>query len=405
MDARYAYLKIEQNRAILRLVCRTWKILLDDFDDLLRISHLRNGDWPRRPTNRQNKVAYYILEERRLCGMRRIVEAHHSSPAKYRAGYYEDEKLCIGIEFPLARITTILNQDILISPSYDLAQPILALRWWSGQSADPLTTLLHPVFSSLLALSLTIDYPTTHLYGCQDFILPELRYLELILRKKWTLPREKAEMTISTWRFPKLTLLRVNAITEQDAKDELLGLVRAHAHQIEELHASMYDAQFPTPQDWQSFRSLRLIVFDSLNLMADGLSSANVRWNTTRPGISDASNVAHRRLTMSLQYPPTENELISSILPKFDACQSILPNIDFAVTTTWQAIREKIEANHFYHDMVALHGLRDTFMVAEKLGIDIVDPDGYGLYSDRARNVRSLVQDIISDGITAELFT
>ncbi|CCA76694.1 hypothetical protein PIIN_10682 [Serendipita indica DSM 11827] len=395
-----AYLKKEQTRTVLSLVCRAWHTISKDLDDALQISLLDEFDWPPHRSRGQAKVIHYLQKEPLSYLFDNPVEEYRQSHIPHQQGpRLQDETIQLGNEHPLAPITAVVDYDIWIPPNYTPAQPIQAFRWSPCQIpfVDSPNQLCHPVFSSLVALSLVLFYPPSHPDTYKGIALPELRFLEVVLLESRLLVSSITEGTVSTWQFPRLSIVRVHARENADAKTELRTLVRTHAHQIEELQISDLGDAFPTQYDWHTLCVLRLIVFHSLDQMGDALSSMDTRQLSVATGLSRPHGqveTTRKRLTMSLQYPREDIQSRSAALQKFDACREILHNFNFAVARTWQDLRESFQAVKLYHNESTLEDLRETLALMERLKLDFVDPDGYSFHSE-ARYFKNEIEDYI----------
>ncbi|CAG7848194.1 SubName: Full=Uncharacterized protein {ECO:0000313/EMBL:CCA75079.1} [Serendipita indica DSM 11827] len=331
------YRKKEHMRAILRCVCRTWKTLSNELDDAIVMSNLDEFDWPPGRSKPQAKAIYYTSDRFQQYDARDPVKAYREAKGTFYQPSSENKVLQFGEKVPLAPITIVYDYAIQLPPAYS-----------------------------------------------------HLRYLDIILYTPFM--GVPAVGTVSSWRFPMLTLLRVEGLGEHPKK-EVLGLLRAHSRQLVELHASSLGAEFPTSDDWWSFCSLQLFVVNSLDMLADALSSVGTLWTRKSNSMSNETMIAEttpRRLTMSLQYPRSTRYTKAHIIQEFEGSQSILPFLDFAVSQTWDSIQTTLTESEYRHDTYS--ALRESLELMESLGVDFVDPAGNGLDSYEARCLKSAVQ-------------
>ncbi|CCA75078.1 hypothetical protein PIIN_09063 [Serendipita indica DSM 11827] len=371
-EAGRIYREKEQMRAVLRCVCRTWKTLSDNLDDAVLMSHLDEFDWPPGRSKLQAKAIYYFSHE---------LQHQKKDPVKT----YRDANVKVIKDPPGTKcFNSVIRSHWL---------PLLSsFRWMTSRVQDVIQTLYHPVFSGLLALSLVLRHTVSDQEAMRDFTLPQLRYLDITLYTHPSFVGVPTVGTVSSWRFPMLTLLRVEGLGEHPKK-EVPGLIRAHSRQLVELHASDLGAEFPTSEDWWSFCSLQLFVVNSLDMLADALSSVGTLWTRKSNSMSNETMIVEttpRRLTMSLQYPRITRYTNAHIIQEFEGSQSILPFLDFAVSQTWDSIQTTLTESEYRHDTYS--ALKESLELMESLGVDFVDPAGNGLDSYEARCLKSAVQ-------------
>ncbi|CCA76615.1 hypothetical protein PIIN_10606 [Serendipita indica DSM 11827] len=327
------YRKKEHMRAILRCVCRTWKTLSNELDDAIVMSNLDEFDWPPGRSKPQAKAIYYTSDKFQQYDARDPVKAYREAKGTFYQPSSENKVLQFGDKVPLAPITIVYDYAIQLPPAYSHVNPLLAFRWITSRVQDVIQTLYHPVFSGLLALSLVLRHTVSNQEVMRDFTLPQLRYLDIILYTPFM--GVPAVGTVSSWRFPMLTLLRVEGLGEHPKK-EVLGLLRAHSRQLVELHASSLGAEFPTSDDWWSFCSLQLFVVNSLDMLADALSSVGTLWTRKSNSMSNETMIAEttpRRLTMSLQYPRSTRYTKAHIIQEHGTpYKQLLPSPSTATT-------------------------------------------------------------------------
>ncbi|CAG7848197.1 SubName: Full=Uncharacterized protein {ECO:0000313/EMBL:CCA75079.1} [Serendipita indica DSM 11827] len=234
----------------------------------------------------------------------------------------------------------------------------------------------------------------------------KLRYLDITLYNSLFSAGVPAYGTVSSWCFPMLAFLRVDAIGEY-AKKEVLGLIRAHSNQLVELHALDLGVEFPTSDDWWSFCSLQLFVMNNLDMLADVLSSVGTLWTRKSTNTSNETMIvetASQRLTMGLQYPMITRHTKVHIIRVFEQSQSVLPFLDFTVSRTWDSIQTTLTESDYHTE--ARKNLRESLGLMENLRIDFVDPAGNGIDSYEARCLKSTVElmspEPLQDGFCGE---
>ncbi|CAG7848196.1 SubName: Full=Uncharacterized protein {ECO:0000313/EMBL:CCA75078.1} [Serendipita indica DSM 11827] len=355
------------------------------------MSHLDEFDWPPGRSKLQAKAIYYFSHELQH-QKKDPVKTYRDANVKSYKGSSGNKVLQFGDKVPLAPITIVYAYAIQLPPTYSPVHPPLAFRWMTSRVQDVIQTLYHPVFSGLLALSLVLRHTVSDQEAMRDFTLPQLRYLDITLYTHPSFVGVPTVGTVSSWRFPMLTLLRVEGLGEHPKK-EVPGLIRAHSRQLVELHASDLGAEFPTSEDWWSFCSLQLFVVNSLDMLADALSSVGTLWTRKSNSMSNETMIVEttpRRLTMSLQYPRITRYTNAHIIQEFEGSQSILPFLDFAVSQTWDSIQTTLTESEYRHDTYS--ALKESLELMESLGVDFVDPAGNGLDSYEARCLKSAVQ-------------
>ncbi|CCA75079.1 hypothetical protein PIIN_09064 [Serendipita indica DSM 11827] len=363
-EVAHIYRKKEQTRAILRCVCRIWKTISDELDDAIVMSNLDEFDWPPGRSKPQAKAIYYISDDLQYYDTRHPLKAYREAKGKIQRtpGKYV---LQFGEKGPLAPITIVL-----------------------------------------LALSLIFGYTASDPEVTRDFTLPQLRYLDITLYNSLFSAGVPAYGTVSSWCFPMLAFLRVDAIGEY-AKKEVLGLIRAHSNQLVELHALDLGVEFPTSDDWWSFCSLQLFVMNNLDMLADVLSSVGTLWTRKSTNTSNETMIvetASQRLTMGLQYPMITRHTKVHIIRVFEQSQSVLPFLDFTVSRTWDSIQTTLTESDYHTE--ARKNLRESLGLMENLRIDFVDPAGNGIDSYEARCLKSTVElmspEPLQDGFCGE---
>ncbi|CCA75709.1 hypothetical protein PIIN_09699 [Serendipita indica DSM 11827] len=273
---------------------------------------------------------------------------------------------------------------------------MLAFTWSTSRVPNAIQMFCHPIFSGLLALSLSLWRPVSIQETIRYFTLPQLRYLNITLFRNLSdveLAESGTNRPVLTWRFPKLAFLHVNSIGKFSEND-VLGLIRAHSRQLVELHASHLGGKLPTSDDWQRFCSLQLYVAGDIDMLVDAFSSVGTLWTRTSTNTSKeiiGTETIPRRLTMGLQYPHISRHTNMHVIQAFSQCQSILPNIDCTMAQTWESIRLPITLYQYVEG--TYNALKRSLELMKTLGVDFVDPDGNGLDSYEARCLGEALDD------------
>ncbi|CCA70096.1 hypothetical protein PIIN_04036 [Serendipita indica DSM 11827] len=269
------YLKYEQARSTLSLVCRKWQQLADQMEGRRIVESCGDTSYvwpPNADISKADRIHYRPLSEQRTY---RTVSNQRPRPDLYVRPIIQ-----VGFSEPLAK-TMMFESCYFVTPANTgvtcyQTSPVRALGIecsLGSISSDHYTlqAIYHPVFRQLTVLSLFIDFPFPPGPSPGNLVLRELKCL--ILRFSVNCSNQYgAHGTLSTWKFPGLKMLRLSGCFAADGQTEINEFFNRHGEHLEELDYSVRCHRIPhIVHEWKILHHLKTYYQDSLSQMAGNL--------------------------------------------------------------------------------------------------------------------------------------
>ncbi|CCA72656.1 hypothetical protein PIIN_06593 [Serendipita indica DSM 11827] len=398
------FIATEKKIRILRLVCHSWRELVDTLADKIVISHCDEYDWPPgRSREEADYISYYIQCESfgsvvsldDPVGLYRgDIEWVWRSDSPEYSNFYQSA--------PLRRITRITTHNTELLPS-DLTQGSENVWYLSIGYNGYLQCLAIARFVNLRVLRIYAKYPLYEIDHKVDRTLPNLCCLMLEMRLEDEPIPSSRNTSLSGWRFPKLSMFNFD-ISSSDGicpTSDIVEFLQRHASTLQEIDIGPLCAgEVVRYIDWSRFSYLKGLVGLDLDTLPDALTSIS-HGILARYSIAEILLICWG-LTIELDMRPAAN-IVVYLVERLEVFHEAFSHITFRLPWFWATeLRNAQELVYNCHEypseeltdaLISYRGeMLGLFAVVERARLPVVDRDGKTASSSEARALISFLQ-------------
>lgn len=263
------------------------------------------------------------------------------------------------------------------------------LEWTMRGLINTIYGLAHPVFSHLVALRVTVDFPFPRQAAFETLRLPLLRCFSLVVRVceiKWSEGR-----SFSAWAFPKLAMFELWAnSSSRSLSIETREFLRGHAETVEEVSTISYSRFMKEQRSltfsfmrelWPELPAVRRYRFFDLHEFVQGLPAIPQLWIEA----STCSHPGSSKFCAIIGNAGLDGDSVPVIAARLKQESKLMANVNVTLDTSWANLLNARTTIWFQR-------VEAFFKVIDDVGIKALDANGEDSSCLMAMEVRAAVE-------------